>query len=443
MLESGELLPTQLVYDLPMRIGGFAPQNFSRGFEGVVTAHAALSRSLNVPAVSMLYSYGYDRFYSLLKQLGMTTLFRSAADYGLTLIIGGAEGSLWDITGIYSNMARCLTGWFSDSSTGEYSPEPLSYRTRIHPRPPVNSHSASAMPLSAGSIWLTFSAMEEVVRPEEESMWRQFSSSRRVAWKTGTSFGFRDAWAVGITPEYTVGVWVGNADGVGRPNLTGLSAAAPVLFEIFDLFDKTTWFSCPEADLMPVEICARSGFRAGMHCREKKRQDAPPAACRTKTCPYCKLYHFDRTGSFRVHSGCEKVADMVHTPWFVLPPAAEWFYRKKHYEYRPLPPWREDCRESAPEESHRSLSIIYPRVGSSIYIPFELDGKKGKTVFKAAHRRSDALIYWHLDNEYLGLTRTLHQMSAAPEPGVHRLTIVDDQGESVSRRFEILAEDHP
>jgi len=440
MVETGDLLPTQLVYDLPMRIGGFAPQNFNRGFEGVVPAHAALSRSLNVPAVGMLYQYGIDRFYALVTQLGMTTLFRKAEDYGLTLIIGGAEGTLWDITGMYSAMARNLGRWFRDSSSYVPPFQPLSYRLTSGSESTLN-FSNREFPYSAGATWLTFEAMTEVVRPEEESTWEQFTSAKRVAWKTGTSFGYRDAWAVGVTPSYTVGVWVGNADGVGRPNLTGLSAAAPILFAIYDLFDEQEWFSCPEADLALVTVCAKSGFRAGRYCSETKEINAPQTARQSRTCPYCKPCHLDSTGSYRVHSDCENVADMIHTSWFVLPPAAEWFYRRKHYEYKPLPPWRDDCSANAPEGKHPSMSIIYPRYGSSMYIPVELNGEKGKTVFKAAHRNSDATIHWHLDNEYLGSTNTIHQMSAAPAPGKHLLTLVDDAGETVSRRFEIITKE--
>lgn len=439
MIENGELLPTQLVYDLPMRIGGFAPQNFNRGFEGVVTAQAALSRSLNVPAVSMLYNYGIDRFYALLTRLGMTTLFRKAEDYGLTLIIGGAEGTLWDITGIYSATARRLIRWFEDSSTVPSPFAPLTYRP-IYSLPSPKYKTDDEYPFSAGAIWLTFEAMAKVVRPEEESTWEEFTSSKHVAWKTGTSFGYRDAWAIGITPEHTVGVWVGNADGTGRPNLTGLTAAAPVLFSIFDLFDKNAWFPCPEADLALVKVCSKSGYKAGRHCTQTKQINAPILARQSEMCPYCKVCHLDASGTCRVHSDCENVSDMVHTSWFVLPPAAEWFYRKKHYEYKPLPPWRDDCRATAPEATHSSMSIIYPRVNSSIYVPVELDGNKGKTVFKAAHRRSGATIHWHIDNEYLGSTRTIHQLAAAPNPGRHQLTLVDDEGESISRGFKIIAQ---
>jgi penicillin-binding protein 1C len=437
MLQNGELVPEQLIADLPVRIGGFAPQNYSRTFEGAVRAHDALARSLNVPAVLLLHEYTVDRFYALLTNLGMTTLFRNASDYGLSLILGGAEGTLWDIAGIYAHMAGYLQKSVEQSVGGDLLPPMVHYR--LHGDGQAASvKDARRYPYAPGALWLTFQAMEEVVRPEEKSVWEQFASAKRIAWKTGTSFGFRDAWAIGITPSYTVGVWVGNADGEGRACLTGIGSAAPLLFDIFDLFTKERWFACPEFDLGKIDVCSKSGFRAGGNCVETKRIAVPPAGMQSSTCPYCRLVHCDASFAYRVHSDCEKVSDMVTSPWFVLPPAMEWFYRKTHCEYRPLPPWRPDCAENAPENGGTVISIIYPPGNSSIYVPIELNGQKGRTVFEAAHRDAQAVLYWHIDNEYLGSTKNIHRMSCAPVAGKHLLTVVDGRGAMAERRFVIM-----
>ena len=114
MLDAGEMLPHELVPDIPTRIGSFVPQNFSKTYQGAVPANMALARSMNIPAVRMLNSFGLDRFYALLKNLGMSTLHRPAQGYGLTLILGGAEGTLWDITGIYAGMAQSVNRFFQD-----------------------------------------------------------------------------------------------------------------------------------------------------------------------------------------------------------------------------------------------------------------------------------------------------------------------------------------
>ena len=206
MLEAGEVLPQQLVPDVPTHLGSFHPENFDRAYAGAVPAAQALARSLNVPAVRLLRSHGVERFAAELRRLGLTTLDRPGSEYGLALILGGAEGSLWDVTGVYAGLARAALGR-DDSPFFAPSFRPVLPGAR---RP-------AASPLGPAASYLTLRAMLEVERPGDDLAWRAFASSRRVAWKTGTSYGFRDAWAIGVTPEHAVGIWVGNASGEGRP----------------------------------------------------------------------------------------------------------------------------------------------------------------------------------------------------------------------------------
>jgi len=451
MLDAGELLPQELVPDIPTRIGSFMPQNFSKTYQGAVPAHLALARSMNIPAVRMLHSYGVDRFYTLLKDLGMTTLHRPASGYGLTLILGGAEGTLWDITGIYAGLAQTVNHFFQDhpAHASPFSPPGYLHTAGedrdVGPGSAKRSRSPSAQRphLGPAASWAALQAMLEVARPYEERAWRSFASSHKIAWKTGTSYGLRDGWAVGVTPRYAVGVWVGNADGEGRPGLTGISTAAPILFEVFGLLDHTGWFEAPEADTAEIEVCVKSGHRAGPNCEEIQSMRVPLAGLRTRHCPYCRIIQCDVSLRWRVHSGCERIGEVRPVNWFVLPTAWEWFYRNKHSDYRPLPPYRSDCQEAVTGAESSSLSLIYPRRNGSIYVPVELDGDRGRTVFEAAHRDPRILIYWHLDEEFLGTTREIHQIALAPEPGFHILTLVDENGERLERAFVVLSQEKP
>ncbi len=448
MINAGEILQSQLVHDIPTQIGGFAPENYTRVYQGAVPAYMALARSLNIPAVRMLRSFGVDRFYNLLKQLGMTTLYRPAREYGLSLILGGAEGTLWDITGIYASMAR-LVNRYSDAGreTPVFFPPKFitdgsaANSSKIKTSSQFVQNRIKDNPLKAAACWLTFQAMLEVVRPGEESAWKDFASYRRIAWKTGTSYGLRDGWAVGVTPQYAAGVWVGNADGEGRPGLTGIDAAAPILFEIFGLLNAREWFDIPEADLVEINVCSKSGYRAGPFCAETRQIQIMQTGLRSKSCPYCRIIHCDPELRWRVHSECERVADIRAEKWFVLPPGPEWYYRKKHSDYRLLPPLRADCLESLTGTDTASLTLIIPKQNSRIYIPRELDSRIGRTVFKAAHREPRTTVYWHLDETYLGQTRDIHQMSLAPGPGKHILTLVDENGERLERRFTVLSKE--
>lgn len=434
MHEAGELLPGSLIADIPTRMGGFRPQNYSRTYQGAVPAFMGLARSLNIPAARMLRDYGVERFYSLLQQLGMTMLHRPAADYGITLILGGAEGSLWDITGIYAGLAR--TAMAKEPNTRSYFP-PHYRQDKEQGDQPFNP---ATRPLGSPACWLALEAMLQVTRPGVDSSWQSFASAPHIAWKTGTSYGFRDAWAVGVSPKYAVGVWVGNADGEGRPELIGITAAAPLMFELFSaLGDSGGWFDMPTDGLIDIPVCAHSGYRAGRHCPRTRSIQATQKSLHTPSCAYCRPVHIDKSGRFQVHADCEDLGSMRTEKRFILPPVMEWYYRQHHSDYKGLPAWRADCGPEAGEAGGRFLSLVYPTPSGRIYIPREIDGRRGRSVFEAAHRRQDARLFWHIDDAYIGETQGIHQVSVAPLPGVHRLTVVDDRGEEAVRQFTVLS----
>lgn len=437
MLNDGLILPHTILPDVPTQIAGYTPQNFDRNYDGAVPASRALARSLNIPSVRMLQQYRAERFLVLLKRLGITTMGKPAAHYGLSMILGGGETTLWELTGVYASMARTLL--HLEQYNGKYDADDF-HTPGYHPDEPLPSrHSPEKYGvLDAGAIWYAFQAMEEVMRPGEEFIWQHFTSSRPIAWKTGTSFGFRDGWAIGITPQHVVGVWVGNADGEGRPGLTGVSTAAPVMFDIFRLLRTVSSFNRPAGKLQPIAVCRLSGYRAGDYCTEKDTLSVPAAGLRSPVCPYHQLIHLDATGRYRVTADCEKPELMQHRPWFVLPPAMEYFYKTTH-TYEPLPPFKPGCTTAS--ESGRSMELLYPRPRARIYVPVELDGSLGETVFKATHRQQGAKIFWHLDNTFAGTTSDFHQLSLRPKPGKHTITLVDEEGERIVEEFEILGKE--
>jgi penicillin-binding protein 1C len=437
MLECGEVLPRQLIPDIPTHMGGFSPQNYSRTFEGAVPACEALARSLNVPAVLMLRNFGVERFADALKRAGMTTLTRPPADYGMALVLGGAEGTLWDIAGMYASIARTINQFQKNAPPDTNLFFPLTFRPVHNDRPLLRKRVQLPIMTPAAS-YLTVQAMAEVARPDDESAWIEYSSGRKIAWKTGTSFGYRDGWAVGITPDYVIGVWVGNANGEGRPGLTGIACSAPILFDCVNLLPRGRWFEKPEAQLMDVAICRMSGMRAGQYCASRDTCAIPFRGLQTHVCGYCCLIHLDSTQRYRVTSDCASVASMRPVPWFVLPPSMEWYYKQKHGTFRELPPFRADCVPRGASTGNPSLTLVYPHHNGTVYIPIELSGLRGRMVMEAAHRRADATIFWHLDSDYLGVTTGIHTMECVAGPGVHVVTIVDESGEERRHSFTVL-----
>lgn len=432
MQNEGALLPGTLIPDIPTFIAGFKPENYDLSFDGAVPAKRALSRSLNIPCVRMLQSFGIPKFQHLLTNFGMNTLVYNPDHYGLTLIVGGAEGRLFDIAGMYYKMAHILRKFNQNNLYPDSVPE-ISFLLKNGPKKWFKTEKVNK--LDAGAIWLTFDALLEVNRPDEESGWVHMGSSRRIAWKTGTSYGFRDAWAIGTTPEYVVGVWAGNASGEGRPGLTGVGAAAPLMFQIFSSLPATSWFKVPYDDLDRIPVCRESGYKASTNCPVVDTIYAVRNAARSDVCPYHKLLHLSSDRKYRVNAQCYGTAKMVNEPWFILPPAMEWFYRKKNLFYKPIPPVLNGCYD---DDKLAFMELIYPTDQARIFIPRELDGKAGKTIFEIAHRNPRATIYWHIDDEYLGTTQMQHQMAITPKPGKHILSVVDDEGRTLVRKFEVL-----
>jgi penicillin-binding protein 1C len=423
MVQEGELTPQQLVEDIPTYIRGFSPQNFSRRFLGAVPAREALAYSLNVPAVRMLRRYGLQRFYDRLLEMGMDTLQRSADGYGLTLILGGAEGTVWNIAGLYSRLAQ--------AAMGKGNARPVSALRQSGKGEP-----AVTWPISRGAAYLTLSALTEPARPGLESYWQTFASSRLLSWKTGTSHGFRDAWALGLTPRYTLAVWVGNADGEGRPEISGLTAAAPILFALYQLVPPGEAFPQPTGDLRALTLCRQSGCLPGPYCHDTVETLLPRDAVFTTLCSHHQRIFVDSTGLYRVDSQCEAVSSMHAQDRLVLPPVVAYYYERWHPEYRPLPPWRADC--AASQGDNEAMNLLYPPAGGMVYVPTQMDGQRGAVVFRLIHRYPERTVFWHLDEDFTGSTRHFHELSLAPSPGVHVLTLVDESGAQVRRRFTVL-----
>ena len=415
MLQEGSLLPDMLLPDVPVNINGFTPQNFSMQFEGAVPASEALARSLNIPAVTMLQRYGVPKFHSFLQQIGLKTINRSSSHYGLSLILGGAEATLWDVTNAYAMMGRSLL------QLPQRSCSLLLPTSRI---------TESTDPFQPGAVWQTFDALKEVNRPEEID-WKSIPSMQTIAWKTGTSYGFRDAWAVGVTPRYAVGVWVGNATGEGKPGLVGAQTAGPVLFDIFNLLPSSSWFTRPVGIFVEAEVCRKSGHLKGRFCDETDTLLVLPAGLRTEACPYHHLVTLSANESQRIYENCANTEPTLRKSWFTLPPVWEWYYKQHHPEYKPLPPFKAGCGE----DTFQPMQFIYPPMNARIKLPKQLDGSKGFLTVELAHNNPNATIFWHLDETYQAQTQDFHKISLQPAAGKHSLTAVDGEGNTISTTF--------
>lgn len=433
LLHAGEILPNTLVADIPTQIAGYKPENFDLKHYGAVPASKALAKSLNIPAVRMLQSYGLERFYHDLETLKLNSISKGANHYGLSLILGGAESSLWDLTRAFTNLASTLLHY--DDLQGKYYHDEFSDLSFQKNKIIDFGTIIEEYPLyDAGSIYTTFNALKEVNRPEGDDNWEFYDNSKSIAWKTGTSFGFRDAWAIGTNAKYVVGVWVGNADGEGRPGLTGISSAAPILFDIFDILPQSKWFSPPYDELEKISTCKQSGYRISDICTEVDTIWVPRAGLKTKACPNHQWIHLDKTESYQVNTSCESLANMKHKSWFILPPNQAYFFQLHNPFYKPLPPFRTNCMSL----SKTPMAFVNTFDGDNIFLPKNFDEEKNTLILKLKHIQPNAKVFWHLNTNFITTTQTIHEIAISPKKGEHTLIVIDEFGNELKKTFKIL-----
>ncbi|MBK7425699.1 MAG: penicillin-binding protein 1C [Saprospiraceae bacterium] len=421
MVGQGELMPDELIPDVPTTLGGFRPENFHKSFDGAVPASGALVRSLNIPFALLLQRYGVERFLYQLQRLNLRHMNQSSGHYGLSLILGGAECSLWDYSQAYGEM--CLSALDQKKNY------------HLHYRKDKKNSEKYVPHFNPGASWITVNQLQELERPNKWGEWQRFGSSKKIAWKTGTSHGLRDAWAIGVTPSHLVAIWVGNASGEGRPGIIGVEAAAPLLFTVFDMLPAAAEWKKPSRHLKTIKVCRISGHLAKDICPEKTT-DIPANAHLMTLCPHHHLIGIDAMGK-RAYQDCAETSVQMKS-WFVLPPVQEYYYKNKNADYQSLPGWTESCAEKI--HLDRVMQFIYPQRNTIITIPKTWRGETNKTVLKIAHKKPATRVFWFLDDALIGVTSEFHELEIAPSPGMYRLSATDELGNTIEQKLEVKYE---
>lgn len=414
-IDEGLITPESLIRDLPTYFEGFSPKNASREYQGVAKAKDALVQSLNIPAVRLLNSYGVFQFYSFMKEAGVTTLHRNSDDYGLPLILGGAEVNVWDMVSLFRGLAN--NGSFSNNIilNNEMSKETMQL-------------------ISTGACYLTLDMLKDLKRPGSEFYWERFSGSQPFAWKTGTSYGHKDAWAVGVNPEFTIGVWVGNFDGESNKNLSGATSAGPILFDILQTLphkDSRSWFDKDEIDYKQITICKLSGFRATDACSEVDTIDVPYGMKPPQACDYHQFRYFSNDGNYQSCSRCWHLVGSSKKSVTIYPPDVAYYLRVKGQYIEKLANHYPLCPAFKADES---LKIIYPNLDAKLFLPRDFDGKVQPVVCKAGHTGTGKRVFWYLNDVYLGETVEEHKIGVVFNEGWNTIKIIDEYGAEDSQR---------
>jgi len=418
-LDRGPWVIESKIQDVPTYYGTFSPSNSSQEFLGMVTIEQMLIQSLNVPAVRLLYDYGQSDFYQDLKQMGVSSLFRSADGYGLSIILGGAEVRLWDMCRIYSALSNAGLIRQREIIKG------------------MESISDSSRLCSPGASWLILSALSKLDRPENEKYGYLFSNQIPVAWKTGTSYGQKDAWAIGVNRQWTIGIWVGNFSGQGNPFLGGAVSAGPVMFTLFrQLTDMTKplWFQCPKYDLKKITVCSATGYFPGPACPQTTTVFSPSGAWKTQQCQWHRKIVVDSESGHEICSRCWKGKVPKDTVLLLYPAASAEIMRKRGFATDIMPVHLSSC--TAVRKKKSNISIEYPIDGITIFIPRSMDEKYQQVVCKASSQTESPLL-WYLDDKFLGETHDFHNMAILCNPGKHVLSVFDNEGGEERVSFRI------
>ncbi|MGY6647581.1 penicillin-binding protein 1C [Wenyingzhuangia sp. IMCC45574] len=431
MLNSGELMPSMLVADIPTQIQEYNPENYDRTFTGAIPVNKAIAKSLNVPAVRLLRSYGLQKFHDDLNFLGLRGVNKSIDHYGLPLILGGAESSLWDITNMYANLASTVNHYNTNESryhTKEHQFASLLKNTTLD----IDNLSFDSNIFDAGSIYKGFEAMTEVVRPDDDLGWKHYTSAQKIAWKTGTSFGNKDAWSIGVNKKYAVGIWVGNADGEGIAELTGVKNAAPVMFDVFESLPNNQWFDTPWDALQEIEVCAISGHKPTELCTTVKEW-IPLNTNHTLPCPYHKEILLDENEQYRVFKNCIDANKIRTKTFFVLPANQAWYYKRVNSNYVSLPPVQSGCIN----KNRPVMDFLSPTNNTSFILAKDFNEKKQPLVVKVSHQRNNEQLFWYVNERYVKTTEHFHELTITPDVGKHTITVVDQNGNQISRTITI------
>lgn len=411
VLDRGPYTIASRIQDIPTFYGTFTPQNASKDFSGLAGIDRVLIESLNVPSVRLLNAYGLEDFYDFLVGSGLEGLCRSPMWYGLALVIGGAEASLFELVTLYLSLGnlgeRKEISFAGDDQEGERRGDRL---------------------FSTGAAWIVLDALSRLSRPGVEFYWDRFDNQVPVAWKTGTSYGQKDAWAIGVNGQWAIGVWAGNFTGEGNAALSGARSAAPLLITLFNLLtqrDREMWFDEPHHDLKDVACCAASGYPAGPYCSERITVTCPRGMRCTGMCPYHKRYLVDAATGRSVCSLCWSGIEMEYDTLFIVPPAVKEILSKNGRCADAVPAHASHC---ATVHDGARLELVYPVDGIKIFVPRDFDGEHERIVFSAKHQRPSEHLFWYLNGSLIGETVEHHELSVELDEGSYRLTVQDEEG---------------
>jgi len=418
-IDRGLALPGYLVADIPTQYGTYRPKNFDGDFAGLVTLEDALAKSLNLPFVDLLGELGVEQFVGELARMGVASERAVPGQYGLSMVVGGIEITPLELAGMYATLAE----------DGRYQPLRVAASDPVAPPAPA---------FGKGAAFLTRRALAKKDRPDFPRRRDVNGVPAEIHWKTGTSFGFRDAWAVGSGPAFTAAVWTGNVDQKPSAELVGSEAAGPLLFDVLEGVASRSQQHAPTAvpdDLVEVEVCAYSGYLPTEACDHRVKVLAPVHAVPTTPCPYHQTFDVDVATGRAVLPACKQPGgDYIRKSFVMLPSAIVAWLTGRNREVPEAPQFADGC---APEIAVAAPVINTPGEGQTITLIPGMPAKVQAVPLAASSR--GAQLNWFVDGALVATAPASERVYWTPSPGKHELVVADDAGRKARRTLDVRA----
>ncbi len=428
-VDNGLVSEKTVLYDIPVNYGGYSPLNYSKDFRGLVTMREALAESLNVVAVTLSEKIGYQKLHLFLKQASITSLKDDADYYGLPLVLGGVELNLLELTNLYTVLAN--EGGFK------------TYLLYLENQDEDDNTNSETQLLSPEASWMITDILTDVERPDFPSSW-EFSSTRpTIAWKTGTSYAHQDAWSVGYTPEYTIGVWIGNFDATPAKGLSGSSVAAPLLFDVFQAVaqNPNQWFARP-VSVQKRKVCADCGLPGNRYCKAEIEEYFIPTITGPVTSEICevnqKIIVNKRTGFQATYETTS--IDKLQKIYKVWPSEVAMFLHEHGVPVRNVPAY--DINNMAGQKYYPP--VIQSPVRNTQYVkrPDQLKDHEQAIKLRVATTNRVRQVSWFLNEKHIATVDPGEPVYINPPVGEYAIKVVDEVGGEDEVPLSIVAYYH-
>lgn len=403
--DEGLLTPKTVMTDVAVNYEGYAPENYDDKFNGYVTVEGALERSLNIPAVKALRSYGLENMINKLSVCGFRQVQKDRRKLGLSLILGGCGTTLEEMTALFAAFAN--NGLYVQPS----------YRVQDSIFHPVQL-------MSPAACYMVNEILTRVSRPDFPLNWTATEKMPRIAWKTGTSYGRKDAWSIGYNRRFTVGVWLGNFSGQGSADLSGANTATPLLFRIFNTIDYDSdeaWFSQP-ADCDIRQVCSETGMLPAAACHDIVTDYFIPLISASKTCENRQEVMVSAGEKISYCKSCAPAGGYKKKWYRIIEPEMQSWYEEQQIAYEKLPPHNPDCetifKGAAP--------VIQSPVNGTEYLISKKNPEPLQLICKTANDVSK--VYWYINNRFYKTAAPGEKQFFLPEEGPVKISCTDDKG---------------